>query len=80
MLSMQHNISNMHYIHMFLHPLVHIIIYKNGMSRNGNIKSKMAIRLKYSFVWQNSDMFLGYCKRHIRNTINDIKSSVVVKS
>ena len=33
------------------------------------IKSKTAIRLKHSFIWQNWFMFLGYCKRHIRNTM-----------
>ena len=77
---MQYNISNMHYRHLYLHPLMHIITYKNGMSRNGNNKSKVAIRLKCSFVWQNSYMFLGYCKHHIRNTFYDIKSGIVVKS
>ena len=38
---------------------MHIITYINGISRNGNIQSKMAIRLNYFFVWQNSYMFLG---------------------
>ena len=44
---MQYNISNMHYRHLYLHPLMHIITYKNGITRNGNIKSKIAIRLLY---------------------------------
>ena len=56
---MQYSISKMYYRHLYLHPLMHIITYENGKSRNNNIKSKMAIRLKYSFVWQNSCMFLG---------------------
>ena len=29
------------------------------MSKNGNLKSKTAIRLKHSFIWQNSYMFLA---------------------
>ena len=46
---------------------MHIITYENGMSKSGSLKSslksKTAIRLKHSFIWQNSYMFIGYCKR-----------------
>ena len=33
--------------------------------QNGSMKSEVAMRLKDSFVWQNSYMFLGFCKRII---------------
>ena len=48
---------------------MHIITYKNEMSRNGNLKSKTAIRLKHVFNMAELVYVLGYCKRHICNTM-----------
>ena len=45
--------------YLYLHPLMHIITYKNGMSKNGNLKSKTGIRLQHSFICQISYMFLA---------------------
>ena len=71
---MQYDIKYMHSRHLYLHPLMHIVTYKNGMSKN--LKSKTAIRLKH-FVYGRTRI----CLLAIVNvTCYDIKSSTVVKS
>ena len=76
---MQYNVNTC-IRHMYLHPLMHIITYKNGISKNDNLKSKTGIRFEHSFIWQISYMFLSYCKCHNVTQCYDIKSSIVIKS
>ena len=35
---------------MYMHPLMHIVTDKNGMSKNGNIKSEITTKLEDFYV------------------------------
>ena len=74
---MQYLIS-IHYRHLYPHQLMHIVTYKNGMSKS--FKSETAIRLKH-FVYGRTHI----CLLAIVNVIYvtqccGIKSSTMVKS
>ena len=69
---MQYNISTC-IKDIYLHPLMHISTYKNGM--NKNLKSKTAIRLKH-FVYVRTNICL-LAIVYVTQCY-DIKSSTVV--
>ena len=68
----------MHYRHLYRHPLMHIVTYKNGKSKN--LKSKTAIRQKHFVYGRTYICLLSIVNVTYATQCYDIKSSTVVKS
>ena len=69
---------SMHYRHLYLHPLMHTVTYKNGIRKN--LKSKTATRLKHFVYGRTHICLLAIVNVTYITQCYDIKSSTVVKS